>query len=258
MVRRKGAISRDPGSANSDPLKLDNPLVVQWEYASEERLAARNAAYRELVDGVSADELTFELITAAAPARMLEVGCGMGELSARVGRDLGIQVTAVDFSERMVELSRARGVDVRLADAQDLPFEDDSFDLAVANWVLYHLPDVDRGTRELARVLTSTGTLIAATVGVGNMEELWSMVGDSTTHNLSFGPENGAEILSRRFRNVEQHDAIGTVVFPDVAAVRKFVAMTITRAHLADRVPDFEGELRTRCAHVVFVAREPR
>jgi SAM-dependent methyltransferase len=258
LVRRQATISRDSGSADSDPLKLDNPLVVQWEYASEERLAARNAAYRELVEGIDADEVTFELIAAAAPARMLEVGCGMGELSERVARDLGVSVTAVDFSERMVELSRARGVDVRLADAQDLPFADRSFELVVANWVLYHLPDVVRGIGELARVLTPDGTLIAASVGEGNMEELWNMVGDSPTHDLSFGADNGADLLSRRFRNVERHDAIGTAVFPDAAAVRRFVAMTITRAHLADRVPDFEGEFRTRSAHVVFVAREPR
>ena len=84
------------------------------------------------------------------------------------------------------------------------------------------------------------------------------MLGASATQDLSFGSDNGAELLSRRFRNVERHDAIGTAVFPDAAAVRKFVAMTITRAHLADRVPEFEGEFRTRSAHVVFVAREPR
>jgi SAM-dependent methyltransferase len=231
---------------------------VQWEYASEERLAARNAAYRELVEGIDADELTFELIAAAKPARLLEVGCGMGELAERVTRDLGVRVTAIDFSPRMVELTRARGIDVRLGDAQELPFENDSFDAAVANWVLYHLPDVDRGISELARVLTGDGMLITATVGERNMEELWELVGDTPTRGLSFGPDTGAELLSRRFRNVERHDAIGTAVFPDAPSMRRFVAMTITRAHLADRVPDFEGEFRTRSAHVVFVAREPR
>ena len=120
------------------------------------------------------------------------------------------------------------------------------------------LPDVEQGIGELARVLTADGTLVAASVGVGNMEELWDMLGDSSTRDLSFGPDNGAELLSRRFRHVERHDALGTAVFPDASAVRRFVAMTITRAHLADRVPDFEGEFRTRSAHVVFEAREPR
>jgi SAM-dependent methyltransferase len=210
------------------------------------------------VEGIDADELTFELIAEAKPARMLEVGCGMGELSERIARDLGAAVTAVDFSPRMVELTRARGIDVTLADAQELPFENRSFEAAIANWVLYHLPDVDRGIAELARVLTPDGMAIAATVGKDNMRELWDMVGDSATVGLSFGPDNGAELLSRRFRNVERHEAIGTAVFPDAPAVRRFVAMTITRAHLADRVPDFEGEFRTRSAHVVFVAREPR
>lgn len=182
----------------------------------------------------------------------------MGELSERAARELGVSVTAVDFSPRMVELTRARGVDATLADVQELPFENRSFDLAVANWVLYHLPDVDRGIGELSRVLMPDGVLIAASVGEGNMEELWDMLGESATQGLSFGADNGAELLSRRFRNVERHDAIGTAVFPDAAAVRKFVAMTITRAHLADRVPELEGEFRTRSAHVVFVAREPR
>ena len=210
------------------------------------------------MEGIDADELTFEVIADRRPRRLLEVGCGMGELAERIARELGVTVNAVDFSPRMVELSRARGVDVILADAQDLPFENRSFDAAIANWVLYHLPDVDRGISELARVLTPDGILAAATVGDGNLEELWDLVGDSSTRGLSFGPENGAELLSRRFRNVERHDAIGTAVFPDPEAVRRFVAMTITRAHLADRVPDFEGEFKTRSAHVVFVAREPR
>ena len=218
----------------------------------------RNAAYRELVEGIDADELTFDLLAAAEPARVLEVGCGMGELAERVGRDLGAQVVAVDLSPRMVELTRARGVDVVLGDAQELPFAADSFDAVVANWVLYHLPDVDRGITEIARVLSPDGMLIAATVGEGNLEELWKLVGDSSTRDLSFGSDKGEELLVRRFRRVERHDAIGTAVFPNASAMRKFVAMTITRAHLADRVPEFEGAFRTRSAHVVLVAREPR
>ena len=87
-------------------MKLDNPLVVQWEYASEERLARRNQTYRELIEGVRPDDAVFEAVREAAPERFLEVGCGMGELAERVQKELGAQVVAIDISPRMVELTQ--------------------------------------------------------------------------------------------------------------------------------------------------------
>lgn len=49
-------------------MKLDNPVVVQWEYASEERLATRNETYRSLVEGVNAEELAYGAIRTFAGA----------------------------------------------------------------------------------------------------------------------------------------------------------------------------------------------
>ena len=132
-----------PGQADHRAVKLDNPLVVQWEYASEERLAKRNKTYRELTEGVNPEDVVFEAVRESSPQRFLDVGCGMGELAERVQRELGAEVVAVDISPRMVELTRARGVDAQVADVQALPFEDGSFDCVAANWVLYHVPDLD-------------------------------------------------------------------------------------------------------------------
>ena len=114
-------------------MRLDNPLVVQWEYASEERLAKRNRTYRELTEGVNPDDAVFEAVSEVKPQRFLDVGCGMGELAERVQAELGAEVVAVDISPRMVELTRARGVDGRVADVQALPFGDASFDCVAAN-----------------------------------------------------------------------------------------------------------------------------
>ena len=238
------------------PLKLDSPLLVHWEYASEERLAVRNKTYRDLVEGANAEEMVYEAVRESAPTRMLEVGAGTGELAERVRRELGAQVVAVDVSPRMVELSTERGVDARVGDVQDLPFADEEFDCAVAAWVLYHLPDLDRGIAELARVLRPGGTLVAATLGEGNMAELWQAVGESATRGLSFGHDNGEQALRKHFAEVERRDAEGTVVFPDRESMRRFVAATITRAHLADRVPQVTEPFRARTCHVVFVARK--
>jgi len=237
-------------------MKLDNPLVVQWEYASEERLAARNATYRALVEGTNPEELTFELVAERSPQDVLDVGCGMGELAERIARELGARVQALDISERMVELTRARGVDVVLGDVQQLPYADDSFDVVVANWVLYHVPDLDRGVRELARVLRPGGRLIAATVGPDHMAELWELLGGAATSGLSFDHDNGAALLGAHFGAVERREANGTVVFPDRETVRVFVAATTTRSHLADNVPELSEPFRTRSAHTVFVAEQ--
>ncbi len=57
-------------------LRLNNPLVVQWEYASEERLTKRNEAYRQLIEGVNAEQVAFAAVQEVAPARLLDVGCG--------------------------------------------------------------------------------------------------------------------------------------------------------------------------------------
>jgi len=110
------------------------------------------------------------------PRRVLEVGCGRGEFAERLA-GAGIGVVAVDQSARMVELTRARGVDARLGDVQALPFADGEFDAAVANFVLYHVRDIHRALAELARVLRPGGTLVAATNGVRQLAELWELVG---------------------------------------------------------------------------------
>lgn len=234
----------------------DNPLLVQWEYASEERLRTRNEAYRRLIEGVNAEDVAFEAVAAGSPERMLDVGCGTGEFAERVAKELGAQVTALDISARMAALTRERGIDARVGDVQALPFDDASFDCVLANWVLYHVPALDRAIEELHRVLVPGGRLVAATVGTDHTVELWRLVGGEPTKGLTFGPENGEEILGRVFRKVTRHEAEGTLVFPDAKAMREYIAATITRAHLAANVPDFDEPFRTRSAHVVLVAEK--
>ena len=238
-------------------MKLDNPLVVQWEYASEERLAKRNKTYRELTEGVNPEDVIFESVRESSPQRFLDVGCGMGELAERIQRDLGAEVAAVDISARMVELTRARGVDASAADVQALPFEDGRFDCVAANWLLYHVPDLDLGVRELARVLRPGGRLVAATLGAANMQELWDLLGGEVTAGLSFGYENGEAALAPHFTAIERREANGTVVFPDRPSMHEFVAATTTRSHLADHVPELAEPFQTASTHCVYVAVKP-
>lgn len=102
----------------------------------------------------------------------LDVGCGAGALTAQLAGRLGTSaVVAVDPSASFVEATRQRlpGLDVRLAGAEELPFADARFDVALAQLVVHFMTDAVRGIREMARV-TRAGGIVAACV--------WDHAGD--------------------------------------------------------------------------------
>jgi SAM-dependent methyltransferase len=237
-------------------MRLDDADVVRSEYATEEGLRARVSAYRNLT-GLTAPEVAFRAVAEMAPRCVLEVGCGWGEFAARMVSELGTEVVAVDLSPRMVELARERGVDARVGDVQDLPFPDGEFDCAVANWMLYHVPDLDRGLGELARVIRPAGHLVASTNGLRHLGELWSLVGrDRAREPVRFFAESGEASLRKHFVRIERRDVEKSVTFADVEAVRDYVASSVAHKHLAVRVPDFDGPLVATSRQVVFVAEK--
>lgn len=233
--------------------KLNDPDLVRNEYEDESRFSVRQATWG-MATGPDAQGMVVDALAEIKPQCVLEVGPGKGELAERIARELDAEVVAVDQSERMVELTRARGIEVIVGDVQELPFADASFDAAVAAWMLYHVPDVDRAIAELHRVLRPGGRLVAVTNSVENLIELWSKVGEGPKTDYAFGRENGEDILRRRFGHVERLDADGDVTFPDWAAAHAHVAASPTRGHLADRMPRFDEPLVARRRVSVFVA----
>ena len=94
-------------------MRLDDPEIVRREYAIEDGLRARASVY-EGIAGPDARDAVVEAIAETSPQRVLEVGCGWGDLAVRLGRELAVDVVAVDLSPRMVELACAQGVDARV------------------------------------------------------------------------------------------------------------------------------------------------
>ena len=96
--------------------------------------------------------------------RVLDVGCGPGALTAELVSRCGpAAVAAVDPSPPFVAAVGARlpGVDVRLAPAEQLPYDDDSFDAALAELVVHFMADPVAGLREMTRVTRPGGTVAA-------------------------------------------------------------------------------------------------
>jgi SAM-dependent methyltransferase len=211
-------------------MAFDDQAVVREQYATEANLQARKALWED-AEGDDAKEILWRTIEAWQPRRVLEVGGGEGELAERMQRELGAEVTFVDFSPRMVELARARGVDAQEGDVQALPFADGSFDTVVSAWMLYHVPDLDRGLAEMARVLVPGGALIAVTNSVDHIAELRELLAyPPGAFEMSFNSENGEEYLRRHFAGIERFDTVVTATVHErekLVAYRNSVSVSV-------------------------------
>lgn len=124
-----------------------------------------------------------DLVGVEGAQRALDVGCGAGALTAVLVDRLGVDaVSAVDPSASFVDVVRRTypSMDVRRAGAEDLPFDDASFDLVLAQLVVHFMTDPVRGLAEMRRV-TAPGGVVAASVwdhagGKGPLAAFWSAV----------------------------------------------------------------------------------
>lgn len=186
-------------------MPYDDPGHVRTQYEREDNLRARQGLYEE-TEGPNALDILWQTLVEWKPQRVLEVGGGPGELAERMQTELGASVSFIDSSPRMVDLARARGVDAQVGDIQELPFADAAFDTVVAAWMLYHVPDLDRGLAEVARVLQPGGALIAVTNSVHHLSELRDLVAQPNLWADTFSRENGESYLGRHFAHIDRFD----------------------------------------------------
>jgi len=97
--------------------------------------------------------------------KVLEIGCGLGTDGAQFAR-AGADYTGVDLTDAAIELARKRfelfGLkgEFRVADAENLEFPGESFDVVYSHGVLHHTPDIDAAIREIHRVLKPGGRAV--------------------------------------------------------------------------------------------------
>ncbi|MBA2807331.1 methyltransferase domain-containing protein [Streptomyces sp. KM273126] len=117
----------------------------------------------DLLTDMMADRLRL-----TAGARVIDVGCGLGQPAMRIAQRAGVHVTGVSISRdqiaRATKLAEVHGLSDRVefqhADAMRLPFADNSFDAALAIESIFHMPDREQVFREIQRVLRPGGRLV--------------------------------------------------------------------------------------------------
>jgi len=198
----------------------DRNYLADEQYRDAANLNARIALHQRFGTGeVPWHRWVFEQMDLPPQARVLELGCGPGQLWIQ-NRDRlpgGWAVTLSDLSGGMVEQARRNLADSAplfscvQCGAQALPFADSRFDAVIANHMLYHVPDRPRTYAEVRRVLAPGGRLYAATNGRDSMAELKALeralgiagAADFTASPDFFDLERGEAELAAWFPHVE-------------------------------------------------------
>ncbi len=141
----------------------------EFEQRERQRLATKVAVYDELADwraeranleGYYPQEVLRLVQSLIMPgARILEIGCGLGDLLA--GLD-GSKRIGVDISKRMIELAKARhpDLDLRVCDLENDALPEGPFDAIVLSEVVGHLDDIQKGLSRLGSLLAPGGRVI--------------------------------------------------------------------------------------------------
>lgn len=242
---------------------------VREQYATSRNLDARVELHRRFsTNKYGWNRWVFDQFDLSRSPRVLELGCGTGLLwrdnSHRVPD--GLRAVLSDFSPGMLASARQNAgfrpgaFDFQVIDAQDIPFGDGSFDIVIANHMLYHVPDRHKAFSEINRVLRAGGTFYATTIGLGHMKELTSLVGTfdrSIQYSvggaaLAFGLENGAEQLTAFFSSVERRLYDDSFEVTDAEILTDYVLSAQGFGNIADRMtPEKKNDFTRYLAHII-------
>lgn len=196
----------------------DMETELRTQYQNATNINARIALHRDFsVNPEGWFPWLFRQMPLKPGMKVLELGCGNGALwlenLSHIPSEISILLS--DSSEGMVrevqhKLSEDQHFSFQTIEMDHIPYSDQSFDLVIANHVLFYSNDLDQTLREIRRVLKPEGTLAASTYGAKHMKEITQLVQKFNpeirlaAENLydQFGLENGEAILKPYFGSV--------------------------------------------------------
>ena len=220
---------------------MNDPSVTVRQYASDEGLKIRQLLHRKYSIN---QEPYFDWVMAhyhiQPGMQVLEAGCGNGVMWGRPERYLpdSAELWLTDFSEGMLAQARANvpgrpNIHYAQVDIQQMPYENQRFDLVIANAMLYHVPDLHRALSEAARVLKPDGRFLCTTTGDNGMHPwLQRALGEGTSPRLPFSLQNGAEALQKHFGRVEPLIREDGLAVTDVRDLVAYVRSTLSFAYV--------------------------
>ncbi len=220
----------------------NNPEAVRRMYLTDDALRVRQETHdRFTVPPTNFVNWALSCIKWRGDEVILDVGAGPGRWYENL-QERHPQTTyyGLDLYPGMIHRHPAPST-LNISDAQNLPFANNSFDIVMANHVLFHIPDMEQAVNEFHRVLKPGALLITSTNSLHNMPELQVLMRRAITllvppgttniqipgaHTDMFTLESGTRLLSRHFYAVVRYDLPSQLIFPEVEPVMAYMEST--------------------------------
>lgn len=226
-------------------MNIADKQVVENQYVTSTRLQTRISIHEKYSRNKQPfGEWIVSHYNLCPGERILELGCGTGSMWHGVTLPEDCTLLLTDLSSGMLEAARQNTTHLEaeyaVCDAMSIPYPDASFDVVIANMMLYHVPDIDKALTEIRRVLKPQGRFFAATFGEhGAAEAVLDMLHLPAAAIHRFTLQNGTAQLAKHFAQVDlktRPDALDVTNLEDlIVYLRSMAGMTV----LAD-IPDHE------------------
>lgn len=212
--------------------------------------------------------------------KILEIGCGNGSLWIenydKIPSD--VSITLSDISGGMLRDARRaistindtenkNGVFLfRVIDAQHLPYEDESFDLIIANHVLFYCENLNYVCEEVKRILKKDGTFLCSTYGQNHMKEISQLVSDFDDRIVlsgeklyeRFGKENGNSLLAQYFSQItwQDYDDHLNVTEPEPLISYVLSCHGNQNQYIIDHYKDFRAFVKKKTENGFYITKD--
>lgn len=227
-----------------DIIKITNiESRVREQYKSDKNLNIRSNLHSYNINKIDFDKWCFNQIKFPSNGKVLELGCGTGKfwIKNKDGIDNSLDITLSDFSKSMLKIAKdkLKEVDYKFKyeeiNVENIPYEDNSFDVVIAEHMIYFAPDIEKALLEIRRVLKDGGVLYVSANSCETMAELNELAEkfdsslgiDNNGYSARFELENGDSIIRKYFSNVDVEILEGKIIVDDPEPVVSYKASTI-------------------------------
>ncbi len=245
------------------------------QYQSASNISARiNLHTKYSMNPQSWFSWIYEKCAVKPEMKILEVGCGDGSFWTQNKDQIpeNIKITLSDISSGMLRDARRNigSDDERFSfvsfDCQDIPYKAESFDLVVANHVLFYCDNIAAACKEIQRVLKTGGTFICSTYGENHMKEISKLASgfddrivlSATKLYDQFGRENGERILSPYFKEISWEMYPDHLMVTDVDALISYILSCHGNQtqYIVDQYQDFKKYVRRQMGDGFYISKD--